>query len=144
MYEMTCVKNNNFSGFTPHFTLVYIFVSCVFYTVHYIRDQKKTRTVYNILYYIQLYDIYIYTFSLRQIKKKNYLLIFIHNNGEIIMPNFFFNLYRPTWVGNGVSFYIYIYIYILYLYKCIYYVCLSSSLSHTLSFCLVFLTRFSN
>lgn len=121
---MTCVKNNNFSGFTPHFTLVYIFVSCVFYTVHYIRDQKKTRTV---LYSCMIYIFIHFHCAKSKKKKKNYLLIFIHYNGEIIMPNFFF---QPLQANMGqqqrLSFYIYIYIYIN-----LYIMFVSRPLSHT-------------
>jgi len=125
LYEMTCVKNNNFSGFTPHFTLVYIFVSCVFYTVHYIRDQKKTRTVYIYIYYIVAWYIYLYIFIAPNQKKKKlftyfYTLQWRNNNAKF----FFFNLYRPTWVSNSVSLstYIYINLYIMFV---------SRPLSHT-------------
>lgn len=89
--KMTCVKNNNFYGFTPRTTgaaLVRIFfASCVFYTLHYIRDRKELRTVMCVYFYTY---IYIFFYCAKSKNKKNYLLIFIHDNGEIIMPNFFF------------------------------------------------------
>lgn len=125
LYEMTCVKNNNFSGFTPHFTLVYIFVSCVFYTVHYIRDQKKTRTVYiYILYsYMNVWYIYLYIFIVPNQKKLFtyfYTLQWRNNNAKFFFQPLQANMGRQ----QRLSFYIYIYINLFIMF-------VSRPLSHT-------------
>lgn len=91
---------------------LFIFSFHVFFirSIIYVTKRKRVRCIiYYTIYSCMIY-IFIHFHCAKSKKKKNYLLIFIHYNGEIIMPNFFFNFYRPTWVGNSVSFYIYLYI----------------------------------
>lgn len=69
-----------FYGFIPLYEFVYIFSSCVFYTLHYTWP-KGIADSNMVFFYIH--------FHYEKSKKKNCLLIFIHHNSEIIMPNFF-------------------------------------------------------